>query len=205
MKIATPANIHAEFFMKGEELSGIDGFPLLSPHQVHGREIITVDGTTDLTAHYEADGVLLRVPGVGASLRFADCAPVLVWGSDWVMILHSGYKGTVLNISGEGLRLAGGRALGAWVGPCIGREYCRDVAEEWTRRGVESFRRENWREDGGKVYFDLAGEISAQLREAGAGKVTLSGINTLTDERCCSYRRGDLKERMTLYVRLVAC
>lgn len=203
MRIDTPDYISANFFMKGEVPEII--LPCISPHQVHGKNIIAVsDGL--LPNNPEADGVLLTVPNVGASLRFADCAPVLLWGSDWVMILHSGYKGTVLNIAGEGLSMIGGRVSGAWVGPCIGRKhYCRDLREEWTQRGLKEFYRENWEEREGKIYFDLAGEIAEQLREGGVAEenIIVSGIDTFTDERCCSYRRGDKAERMTLYVRMV--
>ena len=199
LKISTPENIHAEFFMKGETADGINDFPRIAPHQVHGKNILVID-SSDFPESPEADGVLLKVPDIGASLRFADCAPVLLWGKDWAMILHSGYKGTVLNISREGLNLVDG-ALGAWIGPCIGSEhYCRDLADDWTQMGMKSFHRENWRREGEKIYFDLAGEIRDQLSDCGVSAI-VSGINTFRDDRCYSYRRGDKTERMTLYVR----
>ena len=217
MKIITDEFLTALFFMKGEPLEGIDDLPRVSPHQVHGAEIIHVTDENFagmcLPDRPEADGVLLTTTKASASLRFADCAPVMLWGRVWVMILHSGYKGTVLNISGKGADLV--RTLWsdeavseahAWVGPCIGREYCRDLADEWTQKGLRSFHPENFeeRDREGKVYFDLAGEIHAQLLEGGLREenISLSGIDTLTDGRCCSYRGGDKTERMTLYVRL---
>lgn len=201
LKISTPENIHAEFFMKGDKLTIIDDFPRVAPHQVHGKNILVID-SPDFPESPEADGVLLKIPDIGASLRFADCAPVLLWGKDWAMILHSGYKGTVLNISREGLKLVDG-ALGAWIGPCIGREYCRDLPDDWTQMGMKSFHRENWRREGEKIYFDLAGEISAQLNDCGVN-ASVSGIDTLTYDRCYSYRKGDKTERMMLYVRITS-
>lgn len=218
MKIITDEFLTASFFMKGEPLEGIDDLPRVSPHQVHGAEIIHVTDENFagmcLPDRPEADGVLLTTTKASASLRFADCAPVMLWGREWVMILHSGYKGTVLNISGKGAELVrtlwGDEAMSeahAWVGPCIGREhYCRDIGDEWTQKGLHSFHPANFEErDGeGKVYFDLAEEIHAQLLDGGLREenIALSGIDTLTDSRCCSYRGGDLKDRMTLYVRL---
>ena len=209
MKITADTFLEARFFFKGEALDGIDVLPRVSPHQVHGSEILRVNDDNFaefcLPERPEADGILLTTEKASASLRFADCAPVMLWGNDWVMLLHSGYKGTVLNISGKGLGLVKGEALGAWVGPCIGCEhYCRDIDDEWTQRGITSFHPENFREREGKIYFDLAGEIRAQLIDGGLSgeRIALSGIDTFTDERCCSYRRGDKTERMTLYARL---
>lgn len=212
MKIETHGNIDAEFFMR-DETPNAGSLPHVMPSQVHGKNILVIDDSNiadcSLPLRPEADGVILTVPNVIASLRFADCAPVMIWDSSWVMILHSGYKGTALNISREGLRIA--REIFAdvsgscaWIGPCIGREYFRKANEEWTSRGITSFHRNNYDIDGDKVYFSLADEILSQLLDEGLRRenIFLSGINTLTDSRCCSYRRGDIHERMTLQARL---
>ncbi len=215
MIIDTPDFLRARFFMRDESLEGIDDLPRVAPHQVHASRILHVTdgnfGDYALPSRPEADGVLLTTTRAGASLRFADCAPVLLWGEGWSMILHSGYKGTVLGITGEGLGLVRGlygdeavRGAHAWVGPCIGREeYCRDIDDEWTQRGLKSFDPENYDIRGGKVYFDLAAEIVKYFIIAGGdeGNITLSGINTYTEQKCYSYRRGDKTGRMTLYVK----
>ena len=214
MRLITPDFLHAEFFMKNDHQDGIDDFPRISPSQVHGANIIHVDDTNFadyvLPSRPEADGILLITTRAGASLRFADCAPVMLWGKFWVMILHSGYKGTVLNISGKGVELVKNicavSEVCAWVGPCIGREhYCRDIGDEWTERGRTSFHAENYDTRGSKIYFDLAGEIRTQLLEAGVREenITLSGRDTFTDSDCYSYRRGDKTDRMMLYVKLL--
>lgn len=212
MKIETHENISAEFFMR-DETPNAGSLPHVMPSQVHGKNILVIDDSNiadcSLPLRPEADGVILTVPNVIASLRFADCAPVMIWDSSWVMILHSGYKGTVLNISREGLRVA--REIFAdvsdscaWIGPCIGREYFRKISDEWTSRGINSFHRNNYDIDGEKVYFSLADEILTQLVDEGLSRenIILSGINTLTDSRCYSYRRGDIHERMTLQARI---
>ena len=217
MKILTSGNIVASFFMRDEPLEGIDDLPRVAPHQVHGSEIVHVDSDSFaglcLPDRPSADGVLLTTTRASASLRFADCAPVMLWGRRWVMILHSGYKGTVLNISGKGAELVRSlwgddevKEAHAWVGPCIGREhYCRDIGDEWTQKGLHTFHPANFEERDNKIYFDLAGEIHSQLIEGGLREenIALSGIDTCVDERCYSYRTGDKTERMTLYVRLM--
>ena len=215
MRLITPDFLRAEFFMKNDSQDGIDDLPRISPSQVHGANIIHIDDTNfadyALPSRPEADGILLTTSHAGASLRFADCAPVMLWGEEWVMILHSGYKGTVLNISGKSLELVRNMCevseVHAWIGPCIGREnYCRDAGEEWTERGRTSFHAENFDVKGEKVYFDLAGEITSQLIDGGlsGANITLSGRDTFTDSECYSYRRGDKTQRMMLYVRLFA-
>lgn len=215
MKINTPEFLSAEFFMKNESQEYT--LPMISPHQIHGADIlhITDENFADyaLPKRPEADGILLTTTRTGASLRFADCAPVMIYGKFWVMILHSGYKGTVLNISAHGIelikKLYGDDSVKdshAWVGPCIGREnYCRDISDEWTQKGLHSFHEENFADRAEKIYFDLAGEIHTQLLECGLSdkNITLSGIDTFSDSRCYSYRRGDIKERMMLYVKLI--
>lgn len=213
MRIATPEFLHAEFFMRDEVFTSDNNLPLVMPSQVHDKNIIHVTDENFtrfiLPERPAADGILLTTSKAQASLRFADCAPVMLWGlkENWAMILHSGYKGTVLNISGAGLKLIDDvKNSYAWIGPCIGREiYCRDINDEWTRKGLESFHPENYDDKDDKIYFDLAGEIKSQLLEAGLDEknINLSGINTFTDSRCYSYRRGDIHERMTLIINLL--
>ena len=209
MKINTPDFINAKFFMK-DEAPEFDSLPVIMPSQVHGSEIIIIDDDNYLLPERpKADGILLKTRKACAALRFADCAPVMIWPEDninsWVMILHSGYKGTVLNISGSGVRLVNSNNLHAWVGPCIGfNDYMRDLNnDEWTQKGMKIFHKANYKVSGGKVYFDLANEIKTQLIESGLrdSNIILSGINTFRDSKCCSYRKGDLKARMTLHVK----
>ena len=215
IKINTPEFISAKFFMK-DESPDFELMSVIMPSQVHGSEIIIIDDDNYLFPERpKADGILLKTNRVSAALRFADCAPVMIWPGDnnnssWVMILHSGYKGTVLNISAKGVRLSGtdSQNLCAWVGPCIGfQDYMRDLNnDEWTQTGLKTFHEGNYRlsDDNHKVYFDLANEIKSQLLDSGLRRenITMSGINTFRDSKCCSYRRGDLKERMTLCVKI---
>ena len=200
---------------------------LIAPSQVHGTTILetVAENAVSAAKNVEADGILFDAReagelGMEASLRFADCAPVVVapsreWtglaGTPWVLMMHSGYKGTVLNIVKAGLEKAraryGASALDgawAWVGPCIGgANYPRHV-EEWTLRGLEAFRETNVKREGEKIFFDIAGELKLQLTDAGIeeNNVFLSGVDT--SERadlCYSYRRGERSARMFLWAK----
>ncbi|MBQ3448684.1 MAG: polyphenol oxidase family protein [Synergistaceae bacterium] len=217
MQIKTPENIYAQFFMKNDSLSEIDSMPRISPEQIHGDTIIQIND--DNAVNYilperpKADGLLLTTSKVSASMRYADCAPVMIYGEKWLMLLHSGFKGTVLNISGKGIALVKElyghdemKKSCAWIGPCIARDdYERDLREEWSIKGMNEFHRENFDVRDEKIYFDLAGEIKTQLLECGLDEknITLSGINTYTNPECYSYRRGDIHERMTLYAKII--
>lgn len=218
MQIYTPDFLCARFFMKNDIQENIDMLPRIAPAQIHSDNIIYIDNENfssyALPEKPKADGILLATEKAGASLRFADCAPVLIYSDFWALLLHSGYKGTVLNISHKGLELVtqkfGDNALknsSAWIGPCIGREnYERKISDEWSIRGMKVFHSENCDIKSEHVYFDLAGEIKSQLIESGINEknITLSGINTFTSPECYSYRKGNVNsnERMMLYVKL---
>ena len=194
--------------------------PLIAPRQVHGVEILDSVFENALPSTPHADGVLLTAPGMEASLRFADCAPVVVapseeWGSanaPWVLLMHSGYKGTVQNIVRCGLlkvaeRFGSGavQSASAWVGPCIGGSNYPRTLEEWTTQGLEAFRAENVCEMEGRFYFDIAGELRLQLMESGIdqSRIFVSCLDTFENrETCYSYRGGDRDDRMFLYARL---
>ena len=196
--------------------------PLVAPHQVHGVSILESTPENALPLTPKADGVLLTSPGLEASLRFADCAPVVVmpseeWaatGTPWVLLMHSGYKGTVQNIVRSGLDKVAERfgadvvrSSSAWVGPSIGGENYPRTMEEWTARGLEVFRSENVCEMEGHFYFDIAGELRLQLMESGIdqGRIFVSCLDTFERRDICySYRGGDREDRMFLYARLRA-
>lgn len=208
ININTPEFINAKFFMRDEPV--ICDYPVINPSQVHGREIIILDDNYNINEHSRADGILLKSHKLAASLRFADCAPVLIYPENnnnlsWAMILHSGFKGTCLNICGHALELVNNKNLHAWVGPCIGfNNYMRDFADEWTQKAIKIFDENNYRISGDKVYFNLSGEIYTQLIKSGlaSGNINISNIDTFTNPECYSYRRGDINQRMTLLVSL---
>ncbi|MCL2010258.1 MAG: autotransporter adhesin family protein [Synergistaceae bacterium] len=197
---------------------------LIAPSQVHGKTILEASAENLINAkNIEADGILFDAReagrlGLEASLRFADCAPVVVapsreWvelaGAPWVLMMHSGYKGTVLNITGAGLEKVraryGASALDgawAWVGPCIGGANYPRSADEWTLRGLKAFRETNVKNEGEKIFFDIAGELRLQLTDAGINEnsVFLSGIDTYERaDLCYSYRNGERELRMFLW------
>ncbi len=200
MIINTPDFISAKFFMRDESVTC--DLPVINPSQVHGREIIILDDNYNINNERpRADGILLKSHKIAASLRFADCAPVLIFpenDSGWAMILHSGFKGTCLNIAGHAVELVRDKNLHAWIGPCIGFDnYMRDFADEWTQKAIKIFNENNYKILSNKVYFNLAGEIYLASEN-----IIISNIDTFTNPECYSYRRGDINQRMTLLLSL---
>ena len=233
--LPAPPFADVRLFMRGPLLEGTEGAaaairarlvpllgpegPLMAPRQVHGVRVLDSALEDTLPARLEGDGILLTEPGIEVSLRFADCAPLLVIpceeqarGRPWVLMLHSGYKGTVQNIARAGLekvaRTFGSGAVAsalAWVGPCIGGNSYPRTLEEWTERGLAIFHPDNVREADGHYYFDIAGELRRQLMDCGIGpeRIFLSRMDTASRrETCYSYRGGDRADRMFLHARL---
>ena len=110
-----------------------DSWNSSKPHwkQVHGKtscEIIAVQQDCG-----EADAVWTIQPKVPIAVVSADCVPILMARSDGKAIaaIHSGWRGTLADISGE-LARRFGEDLSSWtaaIGPAIG-PCCYQVSEE---------------------------------------------------------------------------
>lgn len=190
-----------------------EGRPLVAPHQVHGVKIIEAVEAEVLPQRPEADGVLIAAEAQPlASLRFADCTPVVIAGMaerPWMAVLHSGFKGTVQNIAAAAVNLALKRhprqrpeEMWAWIGPAIGMEcYSRRREDPTTALALKSFAAKNVSEGGDVYNFDIKGQINSQLIETG---LVYDRIYTYDCCTCCrhdyfySYRAGDEKRRMFL-------
>ena len=106
-------------------------YPVIQGHQVHGSGIAVIDRagmTRDELEGYDA--FVTNLPGVAIGVRTADCVPILL--SDprnrAIAAIHSGWKGTVLKIVQETIRLMKAtygtdpEGLRAVIGPAIGPE-----------------------------------------------------------------------------------
>lgn len=179
---------------------------MVVPHQVHGTAVVSADREFALPLRPKADGVYLDGDSsTCASLRFADCAPVVVACASekpWLLVLHSGFAGTAQNICGNALAetLKGGQGRGedrlyAWIAPVIcGKCYTRRAADPSTAMAMESFFSENFSVVGDIVYFDLRGEIRRQLEQSGVAPedIYTSEFCTACDnDKFYSYRVGN--------------
>ena len=233
IEVVFPAELNkllfARFYGRGPVCGGKEGepdqiwedlsynyhtMPLVAPRQVHGTAIIPACKEHRLPLRESADGVFISpASDCLASLRFADCTPVVIAGCEpepWMVLLHSGFVGTMKNIAEAGLAYARGRygavcgdKVWAWLGPGIcGKCYCRSIGgDEVTKAAMKLFAPENMNVLGDRCFFDIHGQIKKQLHDSGLSRGHIYDYGCCTKcggEPLYSYRGGDLKDRIFL-------
>lgn len=105
---------------------GVADWPLATVQQVHGKQVVRVDGPPDSPGGLplKADALVTAQPGLLIGVRTADCVPILIAGPGAVAAVHAGWRGTALAIVREAVQAleALGQApeqLKAVIGPCI--------------------------------------------------------------------------------------
>lgn len=132
----------------------------------------------------EADGHVLREPGLAALVFTADCLPVAVAGPRGMAMLHAGWRGLAGGILAAGAEAVG--ATSAAIGPGIGR-CCYEVGEEV----LESFSGLGEGVAEGRT-LDLAEVARRQLAQAGIERVESAGLCTSCEaELFFSHRRDE--------------
>ncbi len=130
----------------------------------------------------EADGHVLREPGMAALVFTADCLPVAVVGPRRMAMLHAGWRGLAGGILAAGAEAVG--ATSAAIGPGIGR-CCYEVGDEV----LESFSDLGEGVAEGRM-LDLAEVARRQLAGAGVERVESAGLCTSCEaELFFSHRR----------------
>ncbi|MDD4160499.1 MAG: polyphenol oxidase family protein [Synergistaceae bacterium] len=194
--------------------SNFNNIQLVAPHQVHGTRVIPSSSSFALPLRTEADAVFIDSSSDAiASLRFADCCPVVIASDSpdpWMLLLHSGFAGTAKNIVGKTLTMLyeeKGKEwrkdrTWAWIGPCICMEcYSRKFDDPSTQDALNFFSPDNFYIKNGLVHFDIKGEVIKQLVQCG---LPYDNIYDSSDCTCCSnglyysYRAGDKISRIFL-------
>jgi hypothetical protein len=99
--------------------------------QVHGTQVLELDGQTPEHPAAPADAAWTRTPGVACVIGAADCLPVLLAVRDGraVAAAHAGWRGLAAGVIESAVQAlvegAGARPadLLAWLGPCIGPRH----------------------------------------------------------------------------------
>ncbi len=174
---------------------------LLTCHQVHSPDAVEVrDPWTPETAP-EADGMVSTRSDVALGILTADCAPVLFADPRNRVIgaAHAGWKGAISGITDKviGMMVEKGAAretIAAAIGPTIS-QASYEVGAEFRERFVET-NPENVGffapgDKDGKFQFDLPAYVAARLEQAGITRISVSDLDTCTDEvMFFSYRRS---------------
>jgi len=174
---------------------------LVSVHQVHGREAVTV--TAPWTDRPKADAMVTTVPGLALGVLAADCTPVLFADPQARVIgaAHAGWRGALAGVTDAtvmAMEALGARRdrIRAAIGPTIrGQSY--EVGAEFPApfladdAGNIRFFRPAARP--GHHMFDLPGYLAARLAGLGLAAVDDLEQDTLTQpDRFFSYRRTTL-------------
>ena len=118
----------------------------------------------------EADGHVLREPGLAALVFTADCLPVAVAGPGGVAMLHAGWRGLAGGTLAAGVDAVGATsaAIGPGVGPCF-YEVGEEVLEAFSGLGEGVTK--------GRM-LDLPEVARRQLARAGVERVESAGLCT---------------------------
>lgn len=177
--------------------AGADPAQVRSLNQVHGDDIIQVDGAPagENGIAGDADGLITDTPGVCLVIRSADCVPVFAWDPTRRILgaVHSGWRGARLGIAGKLIRemkRRGARSeeIRAYILPSIGPESYtvgREVADFFP--GCTG-------ERDGLILLDLWKSASESMIREGTTPVNIvnAGLCTLLGrEEFYSYRGGD--------------
>jgi polyphenol oxidase len=171
---------------------GLRDRPLLKLHQAHGRTFMKFDPQIPWDGSAKGDAIIVAHRGPIASVRVADCAPILLASEDGsaVAAVHAGWRGVVAGVVTA--TLAELRSLRpkvpviAAIGPCIGMEAFEVGMEvidcfEVIFKGQGTIRRDD--EKKGRV--DLRRAIYLELIASGLPEEKID-----TTDRC-TYRDAD--------------
>jgi YfiH family protein len=147
--------------------------------QTHSSKIIRINDN-NLNYSFEADGVITSSKNVVLGILTADCAPIIIYDdkNKFVCNLHSGWKGSLNNISEKAINLFDKyqikrKNLTAIVGPCLGvknYEVDRNFQKKFMDKNIKYnkfFKYKNKK----KFYFNIRALINYQLSELGLKKI----------------------------------
>jgi YfiH family protein len=183
---------------------GLPADALVTVHQVHSPDVVTVTTAWMHGDAPRADAMVTNRPGIALGILTADCVPVLFCDAQAGVVgaAHAGWKGAAGGVLAA--TVAAMQALGAdpariraAVGPHIawdsyevGPEFRdRFLTEDAAQADLfKPSRRE------GHWMFHLAAYVDAKLRSAGIRQIAHAGQDTVTqEEKFFSYRRTTLR------------
>lgn len=181
---------------------GVSAKHLLRARQVHGRNVLIVEGPGwPPPASIDADALVSSAAATACAVQIADCVPILIGGPDRVVAaVHAGWRGTAAGVAKAAIdamaRLGSDpstlvAAMGPSIGPCCYQvdARVRDVfagSDHWQDAGA-AFAPDgdaHWR-------LDVAAINRRILQRAGvpAAQIHVSGLCTACDPgRLYSYR-----------------
>lgn len=173
----------------------LDPGQVVFARQVHGTELIEHPGEFSCSfsvsdnkkeqtkAPPEADGHVVRSPGLAPLVFVADCLPVALSGPQGVAMVHAGWRGLAGGILAAGAEAveATSAAIGPGIGPC-----CYEVGDEV----LGAFDELGEGIAAGRM-FDLPEVARRLLARAGVETVESAGLCTSCEEELFFSHRRD--------------
>lgn len=200
----SPANV-AENRARAAGRFGLPTERLLTLHQIHSTQVLTVDESNlwRSPGAPKADALVTDRPGIALGVLSADCAPVLLADTEKRVIgaAHAGWRGAlagVVEAAVAAMEKLGARRghIHAAVGPCIahqsyevGPEFpALFTAQDPANAGFFIPARR-----AGHHMFDLPGYLLRRLRLLGVAAAEFSGHDTLSNQhQFFSFRHNTL-------------
>lgn len=178
----------------------LPGATLVTVHQVHSADVVTVTGPIAEDARPSADAMVTDRPGLLLGVLTADCVPVLLADPQAGVVgaAHAGWKGALSGVTDAVLtameKLGARRErIGCAVGPCIARASY-EVTDEFAERFLRADPNNERFFSAGRPFhqqFDIEAYVVARLAAAGVDKVEALGEDTYAQPgRFYSYRRS---------------
>ena len=185
----------------GTRQSNLDQTTMARLNQIHSAEVLVANAVGNLG---EGDALVTREPGLGVSIRTADCFPILLADpvTRSVAAIHAGWRGTAASVVLSSLgRMQSEfgtdpRDVYAAIGPGIG-SCCYEVGLEVAQRFGK----------GEAGHLDLAAENRSQLIAAGLHPDHIDAVGGCTfcnPAQFFSWRRDhDRAGRMISFIRIL--
>ena len=184
----------------------VDKKKLILIKQTHSSKVIRIN-KSNVDQNLEADGMITSLNNIVLGILTADCAPIIIYDdkNKFVCNLHSGWKGSLNNISQKAIKLFDKykikrKNLIAIVGPCLGvknYEVDRNFQKKFIKKDIKYsrfFRYKNKK----KFYFNLRALINYQLSELGLKKIYNINQDTYSNDNLFfSHRRATHKGQKT--------
>lgn len=186
-----------------EQLS-VNKEKLVTISQIHSDKCFYVDAPFDANTEIpEGDALVTDKAGLAIGVLTADCAPVLFAGlkvdcHPIIGAAHSGWGGAIKGVCEKTVQImlehgADISTISAVVGPCINQKSY-EVSQDFSVPFIEQdeanehfFKNANKE---GHLMFDLPGYIASRLAKIGVKNISITGVDTYSEEaRFFSYRR----------------
>ncbi|WP_447526359.1 peptidoglycan editing factor PgeF [Parasphingorhabdus sp. NYA22] len=178
----------------------LPGSELVTVHQIHSAEVVTVTGPIPLDQRPPADAMVTDQPDLLLGILTADCVPVLFHDPQANVIgaAHAGWKGALAGVTDNVITamaaLGSDRAdIACAIGPCIA-QASYEVDAAFRTRFLETDAANDRFFAAGKAdhfQFDIEDYVAARLQAAGIAKIDKLGLDTYAHEdRYFSYRRS---------------